>query len=147
MANPPTLSQSTMVALRDPCFCFPHAYCLLPGTLNAYFQVVQKEADHLPDIFNWKPYWENSHEKVLVHTHGPKLVGHNTCSQCFLANFQRAGVLWPESCKDAFCVPVFVDMLEHARKNNGGLILQEAWRKCQRYLRKASKLEMQLGQS
>jgi hypothetical protein len=90
------------------------------------------KVDLLPDIFNYKLYWTYDPAAIIIHTHGPKLLGglKSKCTLCFLANLTYS---WLEECSGT-CKASHVPLLKLAWENNRGVMYAIALEKAENFL-------------
>jgi len=80
------------------------------GLLNAYLHSTHQTDVPLDDIFNWKAYWQQSQDAMILHWHGPKPL--NGCSACILlASKQQQTTNMNDmtvQCPEKVCHPIFL---------------------------------------
>jgi hypothetical protein len=102
------------------------------GLFLDYFRRTNfSKVDILPDIFNYKLYWKYDPAAIIIHTHGPKLLGERrNCTLCFLGNLTDS---WLEHCSGV-CPKLYLPLLKLAWENNRGAMYVSFLEKADNYL-------------
>jgi hypothetical protein len=102
------------------------------GLILEYFQRTDfSKVDPLPDIFNYKLYWKYDPAAIIIHTHGPKLLGvGRNCTLCFVSNLTDSSL---EDCSGV-CPKDYLPLFKLAWENNRGVMYAIALEKADNYL-------------